>query len=452
MESFCSARFFSRWFVRSLGVAAPALLMAAGGQFVLFVYIFFFVPRTFCELSDLRGDVCRYQDAHWGEPPESLQEVYASGVSLKQFRGDVDDYMFVPKSISFPTYCGPSDSHAWVIATKRPHLTFFPCPYAAICYTTMEVEYSDSPLDVSDGCYSLSPSESRSFSAWLAQRGEAFNLANKKRLLDDYFVPLVVDAAVLLLLFLAVIVHVVRAVGRERVVRKELQTSCSAILKFRAIRQRDPRSEHEVRAALPSEPFGVGLATPFRYVGNLNVKYRGQKILVITRKTRLSPFFPLFGGKRLLLLLENGAVVKVWGSLSTDRVLDAIKVAEKLFLPYDDSRTSKTFFKDDISRERHDLTEEKETSLTPETERVLSIKNGLFTKLTQILLPPAIILTFLTAFAFSALLLISCCQFGSDLSPLGILELGKTVIDVVAYCLLFGFPYFYVVFNYYAEY
>ena len=153
-----------------------------------------------------------------------------------------------------------------------------------------------------------------------------------------------------------------------------------------------------------------------------------------------------------MLLLENGAVVKVRGSLSTDRVLDVIKVAEKLFLPHDDSRTSKTFFKDDISRERHDLTEEKETSLTPEIQRVLSIKNGLFTKLTQILLPPAIILTFLTAFAFSALLLIACCQFESDLSPLGILELGKTAIEGVAYCLLFGFPYFYVVFNYYAEY
>ena len=452
MESFCSARFFSRWLLRSLVVAAPALLMAFFGVLLFDVATLFIVPRTFYELSDIRGDVCRYQDARWGEPPESLREVYASDVSGKQFRGDVDDYMLVPKSISFPTYCGSSDGHAWVIATKRPRLTFFPCPCAAICYTTMEAEYSDNPFDVSLGCYSLSPSESRSFSAWLAQRDEAFNLANKKRILDDYFVPLVVDAVVLLLLFLAFIVHVVRAVRRERVVRKELQTSYSAILKFRAIRQRDPRSEHEVRAALPSEPFGVGLATPFRYVGNLNVKYRDRKILAVTRKTRLSPFFPLFGGKRLLLLLENGAVVKVRGSLSTDRVLDAIMADEKWFLPHDGSRISKTFFKDDTSREKLGLTEEKETSLPPETERVLSIKNGLFTKLTQILLPPAIILTFLTAFAFSALLLIACCQFESDLSPLGILELGKTAIEGVAYCLLFGFPYFYVVFNYYAEY
>jgi len=382
-------RLFFRWFARSLVVSVLFLAWEPLGLFLTLASDSFSNVHS-GDLVDIGSHVCWYEERHGGKSAESLQEVYKDLLSEKEYRRYVNEYFLVTKSTPFPNILTD-----WAVASKRPKRRFFPYPPAKIYYLPKEKVFSDTFED-DNGAKALSVDGSRQFSAWLAQNDEDFNLANQERLFDDYAFPFIVDGVLLSILFLAFIIKVVCGVKKGRKLRKQLQTSYSTILKFLSVYQRSPRSDHEVREKLPDEPFDVGLETPFRYLGDLRIQYCGQTILAATKKTRLSPLFPIFCGKRLLLLLENGVVATVRGSLSTDYVLDKIQVAEDL---REDSRTSKSFLSDDMNREKTELSDEKEPSVAPETDGFLSIpKSFVSTKPLRILLPPFLIATFFIAF------------------------------------------------------
>ena len=344
--------------------------------------------KVVVDLRAIEDEIAKVEQRRPDAPVESLRDL------PEDFWKRYDDrYLVVPTSA--PIRQAHPDAR---VATKKPCFIIFPLPSAFVCYTTKKYTDDDLYWDDWDGgspdlyIGTLTREESKQFSKWLAEFSVGLAKAEEKRLFNEYDAPFIAFWTSIAAFLLAIIAKGILVVKRERKLRRELEKLYSEFERFRSLCGRDPNSASELRSKLASEEIDCGLGTPFRFIKKLQLKYHRERVLVATWKSWLAPLWPLWGGKRRFILLADGRVVKLRGSLTIDDFQARIKVAEKRLLPSATSRTSSPFFNDGSTAERFDVDDE-ESRLTPALQRFLSVKKRpIFLTFPKIFLPPILLL------------------------------------------------------------
>ena len=285
-----------------------------------------FRGATLCiedSIGDISNGVNDYTKNHNGNFPTSFLSI------SKEFAERFDkDYIIVSRPSPF---ISENDDRIY-IALRVPYRTWLPFPFG-MATKYCAISKRQNFMSITEDKF-FSDLKSRKFSQWASNQTDTMNNLAQETYRFNFiksFVPDVVYYTFILILLFLFFKRISRVVTLEN---KQFEA-----LKNIFLRTSDSRHKNGQFLDIEENSFSDIIDNVKEYserhsvqfIGDLFLKYDGRLIVASSSRSWKAPLCPFYGGKRTLILLEDGNIIKLKGISLVEGFYDRVKAAKNFF-------------------------------------------------------------------------------------------------------------------------
>ncbi len=284
-----------------------------------------FRGATLCindSIGEISNGVIDYMKNHNGNFPTSFLSI------SKEFAERFDkDYIIVSNPSPF---ISENDDRIY-IALRVPYRTGLPFPFGMATKYCAIIKRSNYMSIEDKFFYDL---KSRKFSQWASNQtgvGDELSQESPRFNFMTSFIPDVVYYSVVLILFFLFFKRISRVVTLEKKQFEALKKAFLEKLEYNC------KNDNSICVEENSFPDNIDFAKKhskrhsIQFIGDLFLKYDGRRIIASSSESWRAPLCPFYGGKRTLILLEDGNIIKLKGVSLVDGFYDRVKAAKNYF-------------------------------------------------------------------------------------------------------------------------
>jgi len=311
------------------------LFRRAFGVGILFIFLTGFILVAvyrinrpfFCDdVCYLENDMNRFMQTHGGRFPRSFREISTKA-------DEIYGKHYVIVDSSSPVFCKFSYQGIYLVP-RVPYRTGLPFPFgmSSECFRYV---YHNRPeyVDHFESVF-LSDVKSRELIKWISNNDNSDNSPTNNSFRSRVLASFIPDILYYIIISFVVYLFFRRSlrVAREEKLQCELlEKIYREIINFSARNDRFPISAEEIFLDDKFEKIKQDSKKYLHFLGAVPLKFNGSFVVACSSKSWLATTFPIWGGKRLYLLLDDGRVMKLKGASEVEGFCDRVNAGERYY-------------------------------------------------------------------------------------------------------------------------